>query len=74
MPKKMQSKYWQQRFDQIEQAANNKSVKYVKQLEKKYNTAAQQLDKQINAWYQRIAVNNEVTITEAKKLLESLEI
>ena len=74
MPKKMQSKYWQQRFDQIEQAANNKSVKYVKQLEKKYNTAAQQLDKQINAWYQRIAVNNEVTITEAKKLLSASEL
>lgn len=70
----MQSKYWQQRFDQIEQAANNKSVKYVKQLEKKYNTAAQQLDKQINAWYQRIAVNNEVTITEAKKLLSASEL
>ena len=74
MPKKMQSKYWQQRFDQIEQAANNKSVKYIKQLEKKYNTAAQQLDKQINAWYQRIAVNNEVTITEAKKLLSASEL
>ena len=68
------SEYWKQRFDQVEQAANNKSVKYTKQLEKKYQRAAQQLDKQINAWYQRIAVNNEVTITEAKRLLSASEL
>ena len=74
MPKKIQSDYWQQRFDQIEQSANNKSVKYTKQLEKKYQRAAQQIDKQINAWYQRIAVNNEVTITEAKRLLSASEL
>ena len=68
------STYWKQRFDQVEQSANNKSVKYVKRLEKKYNTAAQQIDKQINAWYQRIANNNEVTITEARKLLSDAEL
>ena len=72
MPKS--SEYWKQRFDQVEQSANNRSVKYTKQLEKKYQTAAQQLDKQINAWYQRIAVNNEVTITEARKLLSDAEL
>ena len=74
MPKKIQSDYWQQRFDQIEQAANNKSVKYTKQLEKKYQKAAQEIDKQINRWYQRIAVNNEITITEARRLLAASEL
>lgn len=73
MPKK-NSDYWKQRFDQVEQAANNKSVKYTKQLEKKYKTAAQQIDEQINSWYQRIAQNNEVSITEARRLLSASEL
>lgn len=68
------SDYWKKRFDQVEQSANNKSVKYVKQLEKKYKTASQQLDNQINAWYQRLADNNEVTVTEARKLLTDSEL
>ena len=74
MPTKKQSSYWKQRFDQVEQSANNKAVKYTKQLEKKYNSAAQQLDKQINSWYARIAKNNEITVTEAKKLLTDAEL
>lgn len=68
------SDYWKQRFDQVEQSANNKSVRYVKQLEKKYQTAAQQIDTQINAWYSRIAKNNEVSITDAKTLLSKSEL
>lgn len=68
------STYWQGRFDQIEQSANNRSTKYVKQLEKKYQIAAQQIDGQINAWYQRLADNNGVSMTEARKLLTDSEL
>ena len=68
------SSYWKNRFDQIEQAANNKSVKYVRQLEKKYKTAAQELDGKINAWYQRIAKNNNVSMTEARRMLTDSEL
>ena len=68
------SVYWKQRFDQVEQSANNKSVRYVKKLEKKYQAAAKEIDTKINAWYQRIANNNEVTITEARRLLSDAEL
>ena len=68
------SAYWQKRFDQIEQAANNKSVRYISKLEKKYQKAAQELDGKINAWYQRIAKNNNVSMTEAKRLLTESEL
>ena len=68
------SEYWQQRFDQIEQAANNRAVRYVNKLEKKYAGAAKELDTKINAWYQRLADNNGVSITEAKKLLSNSEL
>ena len=66
--------YWQRRFDQIEQAANDKSIKYIKKLEKKYQAAAQEIDGKINAWYQRLADNNGVSITEAKRLLTKSEL
>lgn len=73
MPKKNKD-YWQQRFDQIEQSANNQSVAYIQELEKKYDKAAREIDGKINAWYQRIAVNNNVSITEAKRLLNNSEL
>ena len=73
MPKK-KSNYWQGRFDQIEQAANDKSVKYTKQLEKKYRIAEKEIDAKINAWYQRLADNNGISITEARQLLTASEL
>ena len=71
---KKSSNYWKGRFDQVEQAANNKSVKYTKNLEKKYKKAAQEIDGKINAWYQRLADNNGVSVTEARKLLTTSEL
>ena len=70
----MHSKYWSQRFDQIEQSANNQSTKYIRSLEKKYTTAASEIDKSINAWYRRIAKNNSISVKEAKKLLAGSEL
>ena len=66
--------YWRKRFDQVEQAANNRSRAYMESLEKKYAMTMREIDSKINAWYQRIANNNEVTFTEAKKLLSASEL
>ena len=66
--------YWQERFDQIEQVANNKSTAYAKKLEKKYKTAASEIDAQINKWYNRIAKNNEISMSEARRLLSASEL
>lgn len=68
------SKYWQERFDQIEQTANNKSVRYASKLEKKYQVAASEIDAQINKWYNRIARNNEISMSEARRLLSASEL
>lgn len=73
MPKRS-SKYWKQRYDQIEQAANNQSVAYIHSLEEKYRAAEKQIDDKINAWYQRLADNNGVSMTEARKLLTNSEL
>lgn len=71
---KKNNNYWQERFDQIEQAQNNKSVKYTKKLEKKYSVAASEIDAQINKWYNRIARNNNISMTEARRLLSASEL
>lgn len=66
--------YWQRRYDQIEQAAHDKSVACYSALEKKYSRAQAEIDKEINAWYQRFAVNNKIDYTEACRLLNSDEL
>lgn len=74
MATKKNSEYWATRFNQVEQAANNKTVKYSKQLEKKYKMASKEIDTKINAWYQRIAVNNNVSVEDARRLLSKNEL
>ena len=74
MATKKSSSYWQGRFDQVEQAANNKAVKHTKQLDKKYKAAMQEIDTKINSWYARIAKNNEITVEDARKLLSKSEL
>lgn len=68
------NKYWQERFEQIEQAANNKAVRHNSKLEKKYRQAAEEIDAQINKWYNRIAKNNMMSISEARRLLTASEL
>ena len=66
--------YWQKRYDQIEQAAHDKAVACYSTLDKKYSRAQAEIDKEINAWYQRFAVNNKIDYTEARRLLNSDEL
>lgn len=70
----MKKDYWKKRFDQIEQAANNQSVSYQLTLERKYKNAMRNIEGKISAWYGRFAENNNITVTEARRLLTSDEL
>ncbi|MGL5972558.1 MAG: hypothetical protein ACRCZK_02390 [Oscillospiraceae bacterium] len=61
------SDYWKKRFEQLEAAANNKGLTTNADLEVQYLKTQSQIEGQINSWYQRFAVNNQVTMAEAKK-------
>ena len=74
MTKKKSNEYWANRFDQIEQAQNNKSVRYIRELERKYALAFKDVQAKIESWYNRLAKNNEVTVEEARKLLNKNEL
>lgn len=68
------SDYWQKRTLQLENALHNKSVKYYHDLERAYKKAANDTTKEINKLYTRLASENNITLSEAKKLLTSNEL
>ncbi|HBG0426693.1 minor capsid protein [Clostridioides difficile] len=66
--------YWRKRFEQLEEAQNNKSVKYYLELEKQYKLAMNSIEKDILSWYNRFAENEGISLLEAKKLLNTREL
>lgn len=68
------SNYWKKRFKQLEAASFQKGVKYYQVLDNQYVVAQGQIEKEIRSWYQRFAVNNNVSIAEAKKMLSKQEL
>ena len=66
--------YWKKRFEQLEEAQNNKSIKYYLELEKQYKLAMNSIEKDILAWYNRFAESEGISLLEAKKLLNTREL
>jgi len=66
--------YWTKRFEQLEDAQLNKGAAYFSELENHYTRAAREVQKEINQWYARFAVNNEITLQEARKILRADEL
>ena len=66
--------YWKKRFLQLEAAQNQKGKNCCKEIEQQYQTSIRSIDKKINEWYGRLAVNNDVTMQEAYKLLDADEL
>ncbi len=73
MPKKNRE-YWQERYEQLEKSAHSYSLSTYAQIEPAFKQAQMEIQKDIDAWYGRIAVNNNVTLQEAKKLLTADEL
>ena len=66
--------YWEKRFELLEDAQNKKTVEYFAELEKQYNKAALAVQDDVNRWYARYAVNNEISLQDAKKMLNATEL
>ncbi len=66
--------YWNNRMRILEEALLDTGYEYVQNLEKQYELAIAEIDRKIAAWYQRFAKNNEITLAEAKRLLNSTEL
>lgn len=68
------SEYWQQRFGQLENASHQEAMTVYSRIEESFYQAQKEIENKINSWYVRFANNNEITINEAKKLLNSNEL
>lgn len=71
---KKSSKYWQERFLNIEKSSNAYGIQTYSQIEPAFNHAQRQIEKEIDVWVARVAKNNEVTMVEARKLLNTKEL
>ena len=70
----MGSEYWQKRFQAVEDMNNKSARKTVQSIIPSFDKAQAQIEKEINAWYARFASNEGITLTEAKKLLNTKEL
>ena len=68
------SEYWQERFKQMEEAEHDTSVQKVQEIQEQFERALAAINGKINAWYQRLANNNGVSMQEARKLLDQKEL
>lgn len=68
------SKYWEKRFKLLEQKTNGTARNTVQSITPAFDQAQAQIEKEINAWYARFARNNQISIQEAKKLLNTKEL
>lgn len=66
--------YWKKRFKQIEESQHQQGLQCYADIEKQYLSAQHQIEAKINAWYQRFADNNEISLVEARRLLNSSEL
>ncbi len=58
----------------MEKSQHDTSVQTVQEIEQEFRRAEQALDGKINAWYQRFAANNGISMVEARRLLNSDEL
>lgn len=68
------SAYWQERFKQMEKAQHDTSVQKVQEIQEQFDRSITAINGKINAWYQRLADNNGISMQEAKKLLNAQEL
>ena len=66
--------YWQERFKQMENAQHDTSVQKVQEIQEQFDRSLAAIDGKINAWYQRLADNNGVSMQEARKMLDAGEL
>ncbi len=66
--------YWQERFAQLEEREHQASLEYYAGVQAQMDRAQRAIQGEIEAWYGRIARNNEVSIDEARKMLRGKEL
>lgn len=67
------SDYWAKRFEALENASNKTAKEAYALLEPVFSKAGRELDKEIITWLKRIAINNNIKLADARKMLTKKE-
>ncbi len=66
--------YWKERMQIMEQTRYDGDVQTYHEIERIYDRAIAETEKEIRAWYNRFAENNGITLADANKLLTDKEL
>lgn len=70
----MDKEYWGKRFEYLEKLQIVNEEKYIEKLAEQYTVALERIKKEINNWFTRFAVNNQISLRESKKWLNTGEL
>lgn len=70
----MSNNYWTKRFSEEENQRNISNKAQIKEIERQYKIAENKIKSDIEKWYIRIADNNQISLADAKKLLNKDEL
>lgn len=66
--------YWRKRFKLLEESQNKKGQQCYAEIEKQYRQAQKEIESKIAVWYQRFADNNNISLQEARRMLQAKEL
>lgn len=66
--------YWKSRFKAMEDDQYRKSAAYYKDVQEQFRRAQNDIQMDIEHWYQRMADNNDISLAGAKRLLKAGEL
>ena len=69
-----QSEYWRRRFQELEEKQYQRSVAYYQDLQEQFRRAKNEIQMDLERWYQRLAENNGISLAAAKRLLKKDEL
>lgn len=61
--------YWRGRFSILEDTAHREAQQTIQAMEEMYLDAQRSVQKEIESWYSRFAVNNQISLSDARKWL-----
>ena len=66
--------YWGERMSGLEEEQHQRGEAYYQDLQEQFRRAKNEIQMDIERWYQRLAENNEVSLVAAKRLLKKKEL
>lgn len=66
--------YWRERAKALEKSAWKQGIGFTRAMDAEFEKASQRIQADIAGWYQRFARNNQISLPEAKRLLNSAQL